>query len=236
MSNLTTAITLALLLAAGVASAADPVTDAMQKTYGPYRVVLFKTNSNSQTEAQQALSQAQQSWGQIVAQFAAAPPAPYDRDPAFSKSLSEVSRVYQKAADEISKNQLSAAHETLEHARDVMADMRHRNQVIVYSDHMNAYHAQMELLINDGVKTLTEANGQFQLSSQAGVLAYLSAKLHSEAPTEYAANSEFNTLYKAVDKSVADLKAALIAQDASKTKDAIGQLKVPYSKMFIKFG
>ena len=33
------------------AFAADAVTDAMQAAYGPYRVALFKTNSNSQAEA-----------------------------------------------------------------------------------------------------------------------------------------------------------------------------------------
>lgn len=230
------ALIVTLLLASAFAHAGDPVTDAMQKAYGPYRVALFKTNSNSQADSLQAITQAQQSWGQIVTQFGARPAAPYDRDADFARSLSEVNKVYSKAAEQIGRNELSEAHETLEHARDIMADMRRRNDVIVYSDHMNAYHAQMEIVLNEGQATLAKANGIHELTAQAGALEFLATRLKTEAPADYANNEEFNALFKAVEKSVAELKAALFADDANKVKEALGKVKVPYSKMFIKFG
>ena len=105
----------------------------MQKTYVSYRVALFKTNNNAQADSRQAVLQAQQGWSQIISQFAEKPPVPYDRDPQFAASLAEVSKVYAKASTEIDRNELTVAHETLEHAREVMADMRRRNQVIVFS-------------------------------------------------------------------------------------------------------
>ena len=227
---------LSLLLAAGIANAADPVTELMQKTYGPYRVALFKTNNNAQDDSRQAVAQAQQGWNQIITQYAAKPPVPYAGDAEFANSLAEVSKVYVEAAEEIEKNQLTQAHDTLEHAREVMADMRHRNQVIVYSDHMNAYHAQMEHVLIDGEKTLAGPNGMLQLTAQVGALEFLAARLKSEAPADYLKNDEFLGAYKAVDKSVADLKAALFSQDVAKVKEAISKIKGPYSKMFIKFG
>ena len=137
--------------------AADAVTDAMQAAYGPYRVALFKTNSNSQAEAQQAMTQAQQSWGKLAAQFGSKPPAPYDRDTAFGASVADVSKVYTKATEQVTANQLTAAHETLEAARDIMAQLRRRNQVVVYSDHMNAYHSEMEHVLIDGGKNASIA-------------------------------------------------------------------------------
>lgn len=216
--------------------AADAVTDAMQAAYGPYRVALFKTNRNSQAEAQQAMAQAQQAWGQLAVQFGSKPPAPYDRDAAFATSLAEVSKVYAKASEQVVANQLTAAHETLEAARDIMAQLRHRNQVIVYSDHMNAYHSEMEHVLIEGPKTLTQANGLQQLTAQVGVLTYLSKKLGTEAPTNYSSNPEFVELLKAVDKSVADLQAALFAQNVVAVKEAMGKVKAPYSKLFLKFG
>jgi hypothetical protein len=133
-------------------------------------------------------------------------------------------------------NQLAAAHETLEDARDIMAQLRRRNQVIVYSDHMNAYHSEMEHVLIDGGKTLASPNGMQILTAQVGALAYLSKKLNSEAPANYSSNSEFVELLKAVDKSVLDLQAALFAQNASAIKEAMGKLKAPYSKLFLKFG
>jgi len=227
---------LSLMLAAGIANAADPVTDLMQKTYGPYRVALFKTNNNAQEDSRQAVAQAQQGWNQIAAQYGSKPPAPYAGDAEFANSLAEVNKVYVKAAEEIEKNLLTQAHDTLEHARDVMAEMRRRNQVVVYSDHMNAYHAQMEVVMIDGEKTLAGPNGMLQLTAQVGALEFLAGRLKSEAPADYLKNEEFNALNKAVEKSVADLKAALFSQDATKVKEAISKVKGPYSKMFIKFG
>jgi hypothetical protein len=218
------------------AFAADGVTDAMQAAYGPYRVALFKTNSNSQAEAQLAMTQVQESWGKLVVQFGSKPPAPYDRDTAFGSSLTDVAKVYAKATEQVTANQLTAAHATLEDARDIMAQMRRRNQVVVYSDHMNAYHSEMEHVLIDGAKTLALPNGMQQLTAQVGALAYLSKKLNTQAPGNYLSNSEFVELLKAVDKSVADLQSALFAQNASAVKGAMEKIKGPYSKLFLKFG
>ncbi|MBS1208177.1 MAG: hypothetical protein H6R19_575 [Proteobacteria bacterium] len=230
------ALILGLLLVTAQASAADPITDAMQKAYGPYRAALFKTNSNSQTEALQAVTQAQQGWSQIATQFGAKPAAPYDRDTDFAKSLAEVSKVYAKATEQIGRNELAEAHETLEHARDIMSDMRHRNNVSIYSDHMNAYHAQMEVVLIDGPKTLAGPHGMQELTAQTGALEFLAVRLKTEAPAEYLQNEEFNAMLKMVEKSVAELKAALFTNDASQVKVALGKLKAPYSKLFLKFG
>ncbi len=68
------------------------------------------------------------------------------------------------------------------------------------------------------------------------MLEYLAGRLMSEAPADLAKNEEFVAMHKAVQKSVADLKASLFAQDSAKVKEAFSKLKQPYSKMFIKFG
>lgn len=224
------------VLAGSHAWAADPVTDAMQAAYAPYRVALFKTNSNSQADSQQALTQAQQAWNKVMAQFGSKPTPPYDRDTAFAASLAEVAKVYAKASEEVAANKLTDAHNTLEHAREVMADMRHRNQISVYSDHMNAYHAEMEHVLIDGSNTLAQPNGMLQLTATVGALHYLANKLGTEAPANYATNEEFKGLLKTVQKSVTDLQAALFTQDTTAVKDAMTKIKAPYSKFFIKFG
>lgn len=59
-----------LALAAGACAwpawAADPVTDAVQKAYVPYRAALFKTNAGQADESANALKQAQQAWAQVT--------------------------------------------------------------------------------------------------------------------------------------------------------------------------
>lgn len=223
-------------LAAIFAYAGDPVTDAMQSAYAPYRTALFKTNSKSQADSRQAVEQAQSSWNDLIARYAGKPPTPYDRDPDFVTTLNEVGKVYALAAKEVEQNQLAEAHETLEKVRDLLSALRQRNQVVIYSDHMNAYHAEMEGVLLHGPKLLEESQGLLKLTARVGVLEYLGRRLSTEAPAAYRKNAEFTGLVKAVEKSVADLQAALLAGDTKAAQQAIGRIKVPYSKLFLKFG
>jgi hypothetical protein len=229
-------LTLTLIVASGLSAAADPVTDAMQAAYAPYRAALFKTNSASQAEAQQAISQAQQSWRSLSERFGSKPPAPYDRDAGFGESLAGVTKIYDAAATEIARNDLAAAHETLEAARETLAELRQRNNVVVFSDHMNAYHAQMETVLGKGSALAATADGRFELGLQAGALDYLATRLSAETPASLRANADFQSLLGAVQTSVRALKDALRTQDGARIQAALAQLKAPYSKLFVRFG
>jgi hypothetical protein len=239
MSGRTAAALACLALGAGLAGAAwaaDPVTDAMQAAYAPYRAALFRTNGSSQAESQQALAQAQQAWARLATQFGPRPPAPYDRDTTFAAALSAVDRVYAKAQAEVGANQLSRAHETLEEAREIMADLRRRNQVVTYSDHMNAYHAEMEQVLGQSAKMLSLPDGMARLTARAGALNYLAGRLSSDAPASQMEDAEFKVLLQAVETSVRELQSALFAQDPVAARAALGKLKPAYSKLFLKFG
>lgn len=223
-------------LCSGAAWAADPVTDAMQSAYGPYRAALFKTNSNAQAESLAAITEAQKSWAALRERFAAKPPAPYDRDALFADSLAKVDAVYRKAAKEVSDNQLATAHETLEEARDLMAELRKRSNVVVFSDAMNAYHAQMEHVLGDGPAVLGGSGTRAPLVASVGALHYLAQQLVSNTPASLASNTEFQQALQAVLGSVNALQKALWAQDDGAAKEALSKLKAPYSKFFLKFG
>jgi hypothetical protein len=229
------ALTLAAALSLS-AEAADAVTDAMQAAYAPYRAALFRTNGKSQPEAQAALVQAQQAWRNVADRFGAKPPAPYDRDAEFARTLTQVAAVYDKAAGEVGAGKLPEAHETLEAARDLMAALRQRNGVVVFSDPMNAYHAEMEHLLVEGPKLLAGPQGVALLTAQVGVLEYLARQLRAQAPAALLPNAEFETLLKDVEASVQNVKKAALSQDAAAIKDAMGKVKAPYSKLFLKFG
>lgn len=227
-------------LAAGVCAwpvwAADPVTDALQKAYAPYRAALFKTNAGQAGESADALKQAQQAWSQVVQLVKSQPTVPYANDALMARTLTGVEEHYAKAAQQVAAGQLPQAHDTLEGVRDLLSELRRQNQVIVYSDHMNAYHAQMEHLLEEGPKWLKADDGLPRLAAQAGVLRYLAERLSSEAPAAVQASAEFKELLGAVTRSVEGLNAAVAAGDKARIEKAIGQVKAPYSKLFIKFG
>lgn len=226
----------ATLASAPAAFAADALTDAIQAAYAPYRAVLFRTNNKAQAESEQTMAQTRQAWADIVARFSKQPPAPYDRDTALAATLAEVGVVYEAAAKQIAAAQLVPAHDTLEKARDLMSDLRRRNGVVVFSDHMNAYHAQMEHVLIDGPAQLATAQGAMGLLAQVGALDYLAARLRSEAPAALLANPEFVNLQQQVQASVAGVRDALVRQDSVAAKAAMDKLKKPYSQLFLKFG
>ena len=215
---------------------ADPVTDALQKAYAPYRAALFKTNSGQAAESAEALKQAQQAWGQVAQLVKSQPTVPYANDALMARTLSGVEANYAKAAQEVAAGQLPQAHATLEAVRDLLSELRRQNQVVVYSDHMNAYHAQMEHLLDEGPKWLKAGDGMPKLAAQAGVLSYLAERLTSEAPAAAQASPEFKELLAAVNRSVAGLTSAIASGDKAQIEKAIGQVKAPYSKLFVKFG
>jgi len=231
-----TLLAAALVLLLPGAHAADAVTDAMQAAYPSYRLALFKTNTGTPDDALASVQKAQQAWLGLSQQFGGTPPAPYDRDAAFAATLQEVNRIYAAAAEQARAGQLPQAHETLEAIRKLVADLRQRNQVSVYSDHMNAYHAVMEQLLEEGKRMLGEADGVQRLTLKAGALFYLSEQLESQAPQAYRDNPEFGQLIKAQRGAIEALRAALLRQDKPAMAMAIGKLKMPYSKLFVKFG
>lgn len=218
------------------AHAADPATDAMQQAYAPYRAALFRTNSQAQAESVQAIAQARQAWQSIIERFGKQPPLPYAGDAAFGSTLADVARVYVQAAHEIEAGQLTQAHETLERVRDLLAELRQRNGVVVYSDHMNAYHAEMEHVLQQGKALAATPEGRLTLIERVGVLGYLADRLRSEAPSSLAGNASFTQALSSLEASVSALRRAALAQDPAAIGQALGQLKKPYSQLFLKFG
>ena len=216
--------------------AADAVTDALSEAYAPYRVALFKTSSAPAAEAAQAVEAARQRWQQFIAQHGARPGAPYDRDQRFAASLQDGLSVFDNAATQTRSGELPAAHETLEQVRDLLAVLRARNNIVVFSDHMNAYHAAMEKVLGEPLAATPGSDAWQQLTMQVGVLEYLANRLASEAPQELRQQEEFQSSLGNLRASVAALKAAVLAADPAAVKAALGKLKMPYSKLFVRFG
>lgn len=225
-----------LVLAPLATHAADVVTDALQQAYAPYRTALFKTNGKSQDESRAALDAARAALAQVRTRFGTQPPAPYDRDVRFGATLDQVAAVYAKAAAEIGRNELAAAHETLEAARDLLAALRLRNGVVVFSDAMNEYHEVMEQVLIEGPKWLATAAGRFRLTTTAGALEHLAQRLERQASPDLTAQADFQNALVAVRQSVQALMGALAQGDEAAIRSAMGQLKGPYSRMFQRFG
>lgn len=218
------------------ARAADSVTQAIQDAYAPYRVALFKSSAGSVQEAQQALASAADRWEGLRRQLGGQLQSPYSEDAAFGADIERVGLVYKEAAEKLSANDKAAAHEVLEQIRDILSGLRHRNDIVVFSDHMNAYHEKMEQVLTEGPGLLDSQAGMFNLTLMVGALDFLAQKLDTEAGVRLRQNVEFHALVKALQASVAALKTALATQNPALVRDALTGLKPTYARLFVRFG
>ncbi len=217
-------------------ASAGPVADfetAMRSAYADYRGALFQTNANKPEAAVQAVAAFQQKWSALSAANVAAPPQ-YADDPAYAATLAKVAAIADAAAQEVAAGDLPKAHETLEAIRFAIGGLHERNGVIGFSDRMNAYHAKMEEVLGKDYSGF-DAVGLATLGGDAAVLAYLAADVSAHPPAE-ASDAAYKALLDGMVDSVTKLGNAARAGDAAAAKAALGGLKAPYSKLFLKFG
>ncbi len=228
----------AITLFALQAASAGPVSDfeaSYRQMYGSYRAALFKTNSGDQQGSTGAMGQFASQLAALDAAYGDAPPPQYADDPLWGEAMSEAERLTAEAQAQIGAGDLASAHVTLEGVREVFGELHSRNGVETFSDRMNAYHAEMEAVLGLDMAVLDEAMIG-TLHEQAAVLDYLARDLLGAPPAEAANNPDYTALSTAFEASVTALLDAVRADDPEQIRAAVAGLKVPYSKLFLKFG
>ena len=220
------------LVAASLAAATPAFSGEMQDfeknlrdVYGSYRVALFATNSGKRDASAKAVEGFLTGWTVLSAQ---AVPPQYADDPHFIDVMEKVATIAEASQAKISENKLGEAHEVLEGIRDEISALHMRNGISSFSDRMNAYHAQMETVIG------LAASDAGTVREAAAILAYLFDDLHKRPPADM--GPDFEELLAAVAASIKALRTAALTGDETQIRTAIGQLKAPYSRLFVKYG
>jgi hypothetical protein len=223
------------LVLAGM-SLAGPVNDfesALRAAYADYRSALFLTNTNKGEQAIAAIDGFSRQWSALADDSAEAPPH-YADDAEFRQTLEAVSETAAKARAEVESGALTEAHETLEGIREGIAELHERNNIIGFSDRMNAYHAMMERVLGTDYSA-AGTDGMAVLREDAAVLSYLADDIAAH-PAPEASDPAYAPLLDKVMTSVTALREAARAGDAAAAKQAVNALKPVYSKFFLKFG
>ncbi len=229
-------VTIAALSICSGEAAAGPFREAeqqVQAAYGDYRAALFRTNQNDRAASLQAIAGFGAKWAALVAVWRASPPPQYADDPALSDTLADIARINEEAKALAEAGKLAESHDVLEKIRERLAALRARNGVIVFSDHMNAYHEHMEKIAAGPYDGFSPA-GLLALREDAAVLAYLADELRKNRPAAQAA--ALDEAMAPLLASVTSLRSALASNDIAAIKAAIKALKQPYARMFVRFG
>ena len=217
---------------AATAAFAGPYREAearMASAYADYRSALYLTNQKKQAETDAALASFKGKWMTLAAEWKASPPPQYADDAKLAETLSKVGGIAEEAARLSAAGDLAKSHDVLEGIRDALGEMRARNGVVIFSDHMNAYHELMERVVDHKYPTVQD------LSDDVAVLHYLAVEVGKNRPKTVDA-AQFDAGYKAMEASVDALRKAVRAGDEAAIAAARKGLKPPYSRLFQKFG
>lgn len=194
-------------------------------------MALFSTNTGNQAKSIAAIEKFSGHWGKVVQSWKSKAPPQYEMDKTFASDLAQVASIAGKSLKEAKAGELGKSHVTLERVRDILADMRKRNGVVSFSDHVNAYHSQMEHVL----KTSYQGD-QRKLIADTGALKYLAAALKNNAPAEYLAQDSFKQGLAGINTSLAALEKAIAGKDRAAIGKARKKLKKPYAMFFIRWG
>lgn len=230
----------AMILTVGAvgAACAGPVSEfeaSYRAMYASYRAALFATNAGDPAKATEALAGFADEWTALTATYAAAPPPQYADDPLWSETIAAVNTSVDEAVSSVAAGKLPEAHEILEGTRENFSELHARNGIETFSDRMNAYHAEMEVILGMDAGAL-DAASMPALFENAGVLAYLAQDVLVAPPAEAAGNDKYAKLAGEFDASVAAFVAAVRAADIAAVQSAAANLKPAYSKFFLNFG
>jgi len=206
----------------------------LRDAYGQYRTALFQSNSGNRDATAQAMQALTQKWAAIGSTWGQDAPPQYVDDPDFRDTLAAVSAIMDQASKEIAAGDLPKAHVTLEGIRSEIGELHDRNGMMAFSDRMNAYHARMEEVLALDLANLPEG-GIAVLQDHAAILTYLSQDIVGH-PAPESEDAAYGPLVDGVVKSVAALQTAVRTGDSAAISAAVGGLKVPYAKLFAKFG
>ena len=209
----------------------------LNKVYADYRVALFQTNKKNQENSVKATTRFYNNWYSLYAKYGDQAPEVYRADPNWKPTLQKINQLATQGLQEVKNRKLADAHETLELIRDELAALRQRNNIIVFSDHVNRYHEQMEKVITKKYTT-----GSFdemlliELRERLAILDYLADDMKQNAPAEYNNNPEFKKLLGKNIMVLKSFRTALDSKEPATIMKAIKELKPAYAKLFVKFG
>jgi hypothetical protein len=223
-----------LLAAPAVRATTMPEAEAaIAAAYADYRAALFRSNQNDRAGTEAAIDAFAAAWARLAEAWRSAPPPQYAADPRFPETVATIARIAAEARARAATD-LAAAHDALEAIRDELGRLRARNGVVVFSDHVNAYHEAMEHVLTAAYGGL-DAAGIEALRDDAAVLVHLARRM-GEARPAGADPAAFEQLFAPVRASAEALLAAARARDREAILRARAALKPPFSRLFLRFG
>lgn len=211
---------------------------AQAAAYAHYREAVFYTRSANIPVAGLALDEFIVKWTWLVEEYGETPPAAYAADATWQETLQEILRRAEAGLAALDMEDAAAANDAINPIRGILGDLRRRNNVVTYSDHVDALSAAMDVLARyrREVTDLDTAATVAMVREQAAIVEALFKKCATEAAPEATGDPEFTRLIDGATESMGKLQKSLETGDILLYRIGIGELRSYERIMFLRFG
>jgi hypothetical protein len=227
-----------LVLAAPIAAArAETPFDArMDAAYDTFRSAFWYTRTGNGGVAAIEMMTFDARWRALRDAFEADPPDAYADDPHWRETLAAVADANAKALALVNDGAVREAHDALSPIRSLLSDLRARNGLVTFSDHVDAYGAVIESISRFAPwDRPLSADDWAALERSTDALAAAIRTLEDEAGVR-ADNPDFERTLDDNRRALDQFKANLDARSERGAKGSIRDIRSAYGLFFLKFG
>lgn len=234
--------TAVLLLVPAVAGAAEktPFLDAVNGAYPHLKMSWFYSRTGSGDVAALEIGAFQDAWAEIAQKFAAAPPPRFAGDKRWRQSISAVTATTAKALAECEAGRLKEAHRMLGEVRSALSDLRRRNSIVLFTDHVEAYGVQVARLSR--LRTQIRKAGKLtpealeDLGHVARALRTAVQNISNRAPADLLSDPAFRASIEGNFKSVSLLERGVRRKNLRAVTGSVSAVRSDYVLLYIRYG
>ncbi len=234
---LLTAVFLALAGAARASNLAD-FNMAVADAYGHYRAAAAYLRTGNAALAAIELEEAGEKWRALETRFIAGPPDAFADDPAWASTLTRIGTGLEQALAATDAGDFKAAGEALVPTRGELGDLRARNNIIVFSDRVDAFTAAMDRLwrFRHEPPDFSAAAARRELRSGTAVLEYLLRQCREAAPAGLRSDPDFKRFLDSGVEGVERLWRAIETKDQELLINTLRELRSFERLLYLRFG
>lgn len=243
MTRLLAAIAAALLLVAplreaGAESRTQTFVRAVEEAYAPYRAAHFYLRTGNPFVAVLELESALTVWRDKVMPFAATLPDAFIEDAAFKATLDDIARRLADGHARAADGRAEAAVKVLDPIRPALAELRARNRISTYSDHVDRANAAMDALweFRRNQPKLSDPAVRNALRRAAAFVEMAYEICRDEAPAAFRDDPEFRRLVDGTLESMAKMWPAIDAKDLTTVINILREVRSFDHILWMRFG
>jgi hypothetical protein len=243
--RLLAALILATVLACapqGAARAAEPgdFVAEVSKAYPHFKMAWFYCRTGNGMLAEEEIGSFIAAWRTIEAHFAAKPTPAFAADAKWGDSLKSVGAVLGRAKGLIAADKPREALPALDEVRQLLAALRKRNGVTVFSDYVEQYSTVIDRLVALRTKTRNMPTlAQQDLDAYAALARDLRAaveRLRAQAPAHLAGDEGFNASLKGNLDSIGKLERGIKGRSARAVHGSVSSVRADFVLLFTRYG